>query len=123
MSIRSVQSEIKKAMKTGPFEDAVVTVREARAIVKEASKGRITSGEVKAVRTLLNNHVDDGQVMTMAVPELRDDGYFASKTATSVLSDFVKRNSPHSQPAPAPGGGQMFTLAIPENPSDMNFLP
>ena len=114
MSIKTVRAEIKTAMKQNSSYEKELTRTEARRIVNEAKKGRVTAGEVAAIRELIGNGVNPGNVFTEALPELRGDAYYMMPGAKAVLDSFVRANTPGG----GGGGGGFVTQAIPENPGD-----
>ena len=89
MSITSVNSQIKTAMK-----DAFITTVEAKKIVKEAEKGPVTVGEARVVRELFERAPAaprPGMMMTLAIPENPHDVIF-EQGAKSVLETFFTKN-------------------------------
>jgi hypothetical protein len=116
MSIRTVRSEIKNAMKTnGTWEEKSVTRQEALKIVAEAAKGPVTSGELAQLKKLVKDGFDPTTVFTAAIPELRGDQFYMDPGAKQVLEGFISRHTPTDP--------HMFTLAIPENPGDAVHTP
>ncbi|MBL8953996.1 MAG: hypothetical protein JNK82_24680 [Myxococcaceae bacterium] len=112
MSIKSVRAEIKTAMKQNAGIEKELTRAEARRIVTEAKKNGVTPGELKEVQKLVGNGVDPAGPMTKALPELRGDSFYMRPAAAKVLDTFVRANTP--------GGPNMHTMAVPENPTDTN---
>lgn len=80
MSIRSVQREARTALK-----DRVVTADEAARIVETAEKGRVTEGEVKAVKDLFDKTRSPG----MCIPPEAS----LEPGARATLMDFLTRNA------------------------------
>lgn len=89
MSITSVQSQIKSAMK-----DSFITKAEAQKIVKEAEQGPVTVGESKVIRELFERAPTPppaGRMFTLAIPENPSDVIF-EQGAKSVLETFFVKN-------------------------------
>jgi hypothetical protein len=97
MTTASVQSKIKSAMR-----DSFITQSEAKAIVKEAEKGRVTVGEAQAVADLFDKGtmwmnpnlgvVPPGMNMTLAIPENPSD-VTLEQGAQSVMEAFFAKNN------------------------------
>lgn len=89
MSITSVSSQIKTAMK-----DAFITKAEAQKIVQEAEKGPVTVGEARVVRELFERAPTPpppGMMVTLAIPENPNDVIF-EQGAKNVLETFFTKN-------------------------------
>jgi hypothetical protein len=91
MTTAAVKSKIKTAVK-----DAFITTREAKGIVKEAEKGRLTPGEAKAVIDLFDrgtraDRLPAGMMMTMAIPEHPGD-VILEQGAKSAMEAFFERH-------------------------------
>ena len=86
MSIRTVSRQVRTAL-----QDQKITGAEARAIVSEAEKGRITTGEAKKVADVYNQ----GNQWTTAGPmgHLNPPRVQMEGDANNVLSAFFLRNS------------------------------
>jgi hypothetical protein len=81
MSIKSVQSQIKQAV-----ADGRITQPEARAIIKEAEKGPLTTGEAKAIA---DAYEAPKRMHTMAVGEGPD--YVTTPAADKAFEKFFER--------------------------------
>jgi hypothetical protein len=91
MTTASVKSKIRTAM-----ADAFITRAEARTIVTEAEKGRVTVGEAKAVADLFDRATQSrrGDAFTLAIPENPGDVTLEQGAKNVMEAFFAKHNIP-----------------------------